>query len=58
MVLGQIESRCHRLGTDLVVTLDRRHFGTVLSPAGQRFRLLPEVVMAHEDLAPYPRPEP
>ena len=46
-----------RLGTDLVVTLDRRHFGTVRSPAGQRFRLLPEVVMAHEDLAPYPEPE-
>jgi predicted nucleic acid-binding protein len=47
-----------RLGTDLIVTLDRRHFGTVLSPAGRRFRLLPEMAMAHEDLAPYPEPGP
>lgn len=42
-----------RLGTDLIVTLDRRHFGTVRSPAGRRFRVLPEVVATHEDPAEY-----
>lgn len=31
-----------RLGTDLIVTLDRRHFGVVTGTRGQRFRLLPE----------------
>jgi hypothetical protein len=42
-----------RLGTDLVVTLDRRHFGAVVSPAGRCFRLLPEPAAVHEELAPY-----
>lgn len=31
-----------RLGTDLVVTLDRRHFGVIRSSRGRPFRLLPE----------------
>ncbi len=31
-----------RLGTDLIVTLDRRHFGAVRSSAGRSFRLLPD----------------
>jgi len=42
-----------RLGTDLIVTLDRRHFGAVMSPAGRRFRLLPELPAVHEETAPY-----
>lgn len=47
-----------RMGTDLVVTLDRRHFGAVRSPRGTAFRLLPEPVATHEDLAPYAEPGP
>jgi predicted nucleic acid-binding protein len=47
-----------RLGTDLIVTFDRRHFGTVQSPQGRRFRLLPELPSIHEDLAPHAEPEP
>jgi predicted nucleic acid-binding protein len=31
-----------RLGTDLVVTLDRRHFGTIRMNDGRAFSLLPE----------------
>ena len=31
-----------RLGTDLIVTLDRRHFGAVRSSSGRPFRLLPD----------------
>jgi predicted nucleic acid-binding protein len=31
-----------RLGTDLMVTLDRRHFGVMRSPQGHPFRLLPD----------------
>lgn len=42
-----------RLGTDLVVTLDRRHFGTVQSPKGRHFRLLPETIAVHEEPAMY-----
>lgn len=30
-----------RLGTDLIVTLDRRHFGAIRSAQGRSFRLLP-----------------
>ncbi len=30
-----------RMGTDLIVTLDRRHFSTVRSVEGRAFRLLP-----------------
>lgn len=39
-----------RLGTDLIVTLDRRHFAAVQSPSGRRFRLLPEAAV-HEEAA-------
>jgi predicted nucleic acid-binding protein len=31
-----------RLGTDLIITLDRRHFGAIRSRDGQAFRLLPD----------------
>ncbi len=31
-----------RLGTDLIVTLDRRHFATIRMTGGRAFRLLPE----------------
>jgi uncharacterized protein len=31
-----------RLGTDLVVTLDRRHFSAIRSTSGGSYRLLPE----------------
>lgn len=41
-----------RLGTDLIVTLDRRHFAAVQSPGGRRFRLLPEAAV-HEQAAGY-----
>jgi predicted nucleic acid-binding protein len=30
-----------RLETDLIVTLDRRHFGLLRTPAGGPYRLLP-----------------
>jgi predicted nucleic acid-binding protein len=42
-----------RLGTDLIVTLDRRHFGAVRSPTGRHFRLLPETLAVHEEPATY-----
>jgi predicted nucleic acid-binding protein len=42
-----------RLDTDLVLTLDRRHFGVIHSPAGRRFRLLPDPIGVHEEPAPY-----
>lgn len=42
-----------RLATDLVITLDRRHFGAVVSPAGRRFRLLPEAGSVHEEASTY-----
>lgn len=47
-----------RLGTDVIVTLDRRHFGEARSPQGRHFRLLPEVTSVHEDSAPHPEPAP
>jgi predicted nucleic acid-binding protein len=31
-----------RLATDLIVTLDRRHFGAIRSPGGRPFQLLPD----------------
>jgi len=31
-----------RLGTDVIVTLDRRHFGAITSSSGQPYRLLPD----------------
>lgn len=42
-----------RLETDLIITLDRRHFGAVVSPGGRRFRLLPEPDAVHEEPEPY-----
>lgn len=48
-----------RLGTDLIVTLDHRHFAAVESPMGRRFRVLPEWPALHADPAPYsPGPTP
>ena len=46
-----------RLGTDLIVTLDRRHFGVVRSPGGRHLRLLPETISVHEEAAPYVSPD-
>jgi uncharacterized protein len=42
-----------RLDTDLIVTLDRRHFSAIRSPRGRSFRLLPEPPAIHEESAPY-----
>ena len=42
-----------RYETDLIVTLDRRHFSAVQSPKGRRFRLLPDQVAVHEEPAIY-----
>jgi uncharacterized protein len=42
-----------RLDTDLIVTLDRRHFSAIRSPRGRSFRLLPEPPSIHEEAAPY-----
>ena len=42
-----------RLDTDLIVTLDRRHFGAIRSPRGRSFRLLPELKQVHEASADY-----
>jgi predicted nucleic acid-binding protein len=42
-----------RLGTDVVVTLDRRHFGSIRSPSGRPFHLLPSQPSLHEDPEPY-----
>jgi hypothetical protein len=42
-----------RLDTDLIVTLDRRHFGAIQSPQGRHFRLLPEAKQVHEETAAY-----
>ena len=46
-----------RLETDLIVTLDRRHFRAIRSPRGRSFRLLPEPKQIHEDVAEH-SPEP
>jgi uncharacterized protein len=42
-----------RLETDLIITLDRRHFGAIRSPRGRTFRLLPEPSAVHEDGVSY-----
>ncbi len=42
-----------RLGTDLIVTLDRRHFSVIRGPGGQPYRLLPEPPSVHEEAASY-----
>jgi hypothetical protein len=46
-----------RLDTDLIITLDRRHFGAIRSPQGRVFRLLPEPKQAHGTPAEH-TPEP
>ncbi len=46
-----------RLDTDLIVTLDRRHFGAIRSPRGTAFRLRPEPKQVNEEPAEY-SPEP
>ena len=45
-----------RLGTDLVVTLDRRHFGAIRTHGGQPFRVLPDWPSVHEDVEAYATP--
>lgn len=47
-----------RLDTDLIITLDRRHFGAIRSPRDRTFRLLPEPLAVHEDAASYRSAEP
>ena len=42
-----------RLDTDLIVTLDRRHFGAIRSPRGRAFRLLPELAQVNEEPVAY-----
>ena len=42
-----------RLGTDLVITLDRRHFGAIRTLDGRPFRLLPDWPSVHEETAAY-----
>jgi uncharacterized protein len=42
-----------RLESEVIVTLDRRHFGAIRSPKGRVFRLLPESRQTHEDPAEY-----
>lgn len=42
-----------RLDTDLIITLDRRHFGAIRSPQGRTFRILPEPRQVHEEHADY-----
>ena len=45
-----------RLGTDLVVTLDRRHFGAIRTLGGRSFRLLPEGPAVYEAPVAYGAP--
>lgn len=42
-----------RLETDLVITLDRRHFGAIRTPEGRPFRLLPDWPSVHEEPEAY-----
>ena len=42
-----------RLGTDVVITLDRRHFGAIRSPSGRAFRILPEIPSIREEAAAF-----
>jgi predicted nucleic acid-binding protein len=39
---ASVAALADRLGTDLIVTLDRRHFGAIESSRGEPYRLLPE----------------
>jgi predicted nucleic acid-binding protein len=45
-----------KLGTDLILSLDRRHFETIRSPGGRAFRLLPELPAVHDGPAAYASP--
>lgn len=60
LALGTVDASiavlADRLETDLVVTLDRRHFGVVRSPAGRTFRILPALPAAHESASVYASP--
>jgi predicted nucleic acid-binding protein len=38
---ASVVALAERVGTDLIVTLDRRHFDVVEGRSGERFRLLP-----------------
>ena len=42
-----------RFETDVIVTLDRRHFGAIRSPQGRSFLVLPEPSALHEEAASY-----
>jgi predicted nucleic acid-binding protein len=42
-----------RLGTDLVITLDRRHFGTIRTLGERSFRILPDWPSVNEEPAAY-----
>jgi uncharacterized protein len=42
-----------RLETDLVITLDRRHFGVIWTPGVRPFRLLPDWPAVHEEPTAY-----
>jgi len=39
---ASVAALADRLGTDLVITLDRRHFGALRSASGDAYRLLPD----------------
>jgi len=39
---ASVAALAERLGTDVIVTLDRRHFGAVRRADGRAFRLLPD----------------
>jgi predicted nucleic acid-binding protein len=39
---ASVAALAERLGTDLIVTLDRRHFGAIRMNNGRPFRLLPD----------------
>jgi hypothetical protein len=39
---ASVAALADRLETDLIVTLDRRHFGVLRTPDGQPYRLLPD----------------
>jgi predicted nucleic acid-binding protein len=42
-----------RLETDVVVTLDRRHFGVIRTRSGRAFRIFPEPTSIHEAAGTY-----
>ena len=50
---ASIAALAERLETDIVITLDRRHFGAIRMPDGRPFRLLPAWPSVHEAAATY-----